>query len=73
MNRETTKKPKMEMKVVQIIQRVRAGEDAEEVVRGLRDGKDEKDGSEGLKEDIGRFLKKARVRGNSTKEASCNN
>ena len=52
MNRATTKKPKMEMKVVQMIERVRAGEDAEDVIAGRDRGEDEKDGSEGLKEDI---------------------
>ena len=47
-----------------MIERVRAGEAAEDVVRGLRGGlpeeKVEKSGSEGLKERTGRFLSSAR-------------
>ena len=47
-------------KAMEMIERVRAGEDAEDVIAGKRDrGKDEKDDSGGLKEDIERFLKKA--------------
>ena len=39
-----------------MIERVRAGEDAEDVIRDTDKGKDEKDDSGGLKEDIERFL-----------------
>ena len=60
MNRETNKRPKMEMKVVQMIERVRAGEDAEDVIRDTDKGKGKKDDSGGLKEDIGRFLDRNR-------------
>ena len=60
MNRATGKKPKMEMQVVQMIERVRAGEDAEDVIAGRDRGKSENADSEGLQEDIGRFLDRNR-------------
>ena len=60
MNRATRKKPKMEMQVVQMIERVRAGEDAEDVIAGRDRGKSENADSEGLQEDIGRFLDRNR-------------
>ena len=34
MNRATAKRPKMEMRIVQMIERVRAGESAEDVIAG---------------------------------------
>ena len=43
-----------------MIERVRAGEDAKDVIAGRARGKDEKDDSGGLKEDIERFLEKNR-------------
>ena len=43
-------------KAMEMIERVRAGEDAEDVIAGRDRGKEEKDDSGGLKEDIKRFL-----------------
>ena len=56
MNRATGKKPKMGMQVVQMIERVRVGEDAEDVIRDTDKGKGEKDASGGLGGEIERFL-----------------
>lgn len=45
-------------KVLEMIERVKAGEDAEAVIAGLDAGKEEIDDSGGLGEDIERFLGK---------------
>ena len=47
-------------RAMEMIERVRAGEYAEDVVQGSRDGKDEKDDSGGLRERTERFLKNTR-------------
>ena len=47
-------------KAMEMIERVRAGEDAEDVIAGRDGGLCEKDDSGGLKEDIERFLAKNR-------------
>ena len=60
MNRATGKKPKMEMQVVQMIERVRAGEDAKDVIRDTDKGESEKDASGNLDERLKRFLGKDR-------------
>ena len=49
-------------KAMEMIGRVRAGEDAKDVIRDTDKGKDEKDDSRGLKEDIERFLDRNRAR-----------
>ena len=49
-------------KVLEMIERVRDGEDANEVVRGLRAGKGGKRDAEGLDERTERFLREGKRR-----------
>ena len=47
-------------KAMEMIERVRVGEDAEDVIAGRDKGEPKKDDSGGLREDIERFLAKHR-------------
>ena len=50
-------------KTMEMIERVRDGEDARKVIRGLREGKDGESDEEGLRERTERFLAKNRKKG----------